>query len=81
MNGSAARRDRLILIGGLVLILVVVAVGLGGLHRLAATSDDWRIEQYREVVFQVPGDWGYADEPGRTGVVMTGRIRVSDGPT
>lgn len=24
----------------------------------------WRTEQYRELVFQVPADWGYAFEPG-----------------
>lgn len=24
----------------------------------------WRTEQYRELVFQVPADWGYAYEPG-----------------
>ncbi len=26
--------------------------------------DGWRTEQYRDVVFQVPADWGYAYEPG-----------------
>lgn len=26
--------------------------------------DGWRTEQYRDIVFQVPADWGYAYEPG-----------------
>lgn len=26
--------------------------------------DGWRTEQYRDITFQVPADWGYAYEPG-----------------
>ena len=26
--------------------------------------EGWRTEQYRDAVFQVPADWGYAYEPG-----------------
>lgn len=29
-----------------------------------SAPDGWRTEQYRDVVFQVPADWGYAYEPG-----------------
>ncbi|GAB3754029.1 hypothetical protein [Microlunatus parietis] len=64
MNGSWWRRDRLALVTGLLVILAVVAVALGAGRPATAWPDDWRIEQYREVTFRVPADWGYGYEPG-----------------
>ncbi|MFC7622826.1 hypothetical protein [Microlunatus sp. GCM10028923] len=69
MTGSPQRRDPgrrrpLILVVALALIVVVVALGFGTDRRAAASPDDWRIEQYREVTFQVPAHWGYGSEPG-----------------
>lgn len=67
MNGSTGCRDRLIMVGRLVTILIVTGVltGCSGLgQRTAAPPDDWRTEQYRDVTFRVPADWGYAYEPG-----------------
>jgi hypothetical protein len=40
-----------------VLDLVVPAVNPAG------ATDGWRTEYYRDITFQVPTDWGYAEEP------------------
>jgi len=79
---SAARRNALLIIGGVAVLLLVTAgaIGIPALLRpngqLAQPAgppttlpadpapDGWRTEQYREAVFQVPADWGYAYEPG-----------------
>ncbi|MFC7622825.1 SIMPL domain-containing protein [Microlunatus sp. GCM10028923] len=67
MNGSTRCRDRLIMVGRLVMIMIITGVltGCSGLgQRTAAPPDDWRTEQYRDVTFRVPADWAYAYEPG-----------------
>lgn len=80
--GGTARRNRLLIIGGVAVVVLVVAgaIGIPAALRpngqvaqpagppstLPAESapDGWRTEQYRDAVFQVPADWGYAYEPG-----------------
>jgi hypothetical protein len=67
MSGSTRCRDRLIRAGRLMVILIVTGVlsGCAGAgQRTAAPPDDWRTEQYRDVIFRVPRAWGYAYEPG-----------------
>jgi hypothetical protein len=79
---GTARRNALLIIGGVAVVLLVVAgaIGLPAALRpngqiaqpggppttLPAESapDGWRTEQFRDAVFQVPADWGYAYEPG-----------------
>ncbi|GAB3754034.1 hypothetical protein [Microlunatus parietis] len=82
MNGSPRCRDRLIMVGRLVSILIMVGVLAGCTgpgQRTAAPPDDWRTEQYRDVTFRVPAEWGYAYEPGpdwcRGGLPDAGRSR------
>lgn len=75
------RRKMILVVGGLVLILLAAAavVGFSGVLRAdqqtalpAGPPDGWRTEQYRDISFQVPGDWGYAFEPGSDWCANTG---------
>ncbi|WP_152362010.1 hypothetical protein [Microlunatus speluncae] len=80
---GASRRNALLIIGGVVVLLLITAgaIGIPALLRPnggqvaqpagppttlpgESAPDGWRTEQYRDVVFQVPADWGYAYEPG-----------------
>lgn len=69
---ATSRRNARLVIGGLVLILIAAAGAItvptflrpDRVAQPAAVPDDWRTEQYRDITFQVPADWGYAYEPG-----------------
>lgn len=57
-------------IGGVIMVLVVVVGGVGGSAWLRPDTvtaqpraGEWRTEQFRDLTFRVPAEWGYAYEP------------------